>query len=266
MPVGTIKSIDDFGDGGVITQKDLSEINFSGAPPTGAEVGSVVSYEIDDSVNPPKAVDLQFPAVIADPDLDFPQDDDYPGAEIIIDPKNGDLNIGSGQTVIVKGTTVTGSVTISGGGTLVLKSTDDTGAQRATVTGNVTAQSAGNGNINSYKSDIQGSLTFKNNDECKLKGVNIGGDGDIRNSQTVSIKTGTIGGDGDIRNMKNSVFIDDLNLSGTNAELIVKNNKVSTVVENVEVPNGEVTIKNNQGCNYSNISEPNDISSCTLEV
>jgi hypothetical protein len=223
--------------------------------------GSIVTMDVNEADRVPATI----LTIVTPSDPDFPQDSDYPGANIITSPVNGDLNV-NGGTTIVKGTTVTGNVTISNNGTFVLKSTDDSGAQRAKVTGSVTATANGTGNLNIYKSDINGSLRFFNNTEAKAKGVIIGGDTDIRNSAKAKINGGTIGGDTDIRNMKTSVDVQDLTLTGAGKNLDVRNNGTTTTVKNVTVNSGDVTIRNNQGCTYSNINTPNgtkDISGCT---
>ena len=244
----------------------------SGAVPNPVSYDDPTLVPRNITLSPDEAVgyDIDLDAVVtnvtpAGSDPDFPKDEDYPGATIITAPVGGDLSVNGGVT-IVKGTIVNGSVTITNNGVLILKSTDETGTQRARVTGSVNALANGTANLNIYKSDVNGSITFFNNNECKIKGGTVGGDGDIRNGAKLTIKGGTVGGDGDIRNMKTSVNIDGLTLTGIGKNLDVRNNKVSTVVKNIVVNNGDVNISNNKGCSYSNITAPNgnvDITGCT---
>lgn len=218
--------------------------------------GDKVSFDvIDDGFGNLTATDVRLLAV-SDPD--FPADE---GTLYV--PVTGDLNV-NGITVTVKGVTVNGNVNITNGGKLILKSTSEEGAQRARVTGYIDGKQ--NSTLIIYKSDVNGNVFFHNNVEFKMKGGSVGGDVNIHSSQNVK-KGGTVGGDVDIKSNSVSLEIDGLTLTGTGKSLTVKNNKTSTVVKNVTVNNGDVEIKNNQGCSYSNISTPNgsqDISGCNV--
>ncbi|MEK7227218.1 MAG: hypothetical protein AAB221_16250 [Bacteroidota bacterium] len=226
----------------------------------GVVVGENVSFTI--APNGPgqyKATTIQK-QVVADPDFPATNEGD------LYVPVVGDLDI-DGRTVTVRGATVNGNVNLSNGGKLILTSTAEDGAQRARVTGSIFALANSTCKLTIYKSDVNGSIRFSNNSEVKFKGGSVGGDVDIRNSAKATKNNGSVGGDVDIRNMTNGVSVDGLTLTGTGKNLDIRNNRVSAVLKNIVVNHGDATVRNNQGCSYSNITAPGgtvDIGGCTL--
>lgn len=213
-----------------------------------------VTMNIDDSGPEPVATILTVVTTPVDPD--FPADE---GTLYV--PVTGDLNI-NGITVTVKGVTVNGNVNITNGGKLILKSSAEDGSQRGRVTGYIDGRQ--NSTLIIYKSDVNGNVFFHNSVEYHVKQGSVGGDVQLHSNQKVK-QNGSVGGDVDIKSNTVSTEVDGLTLTGTGKSLAVKNNKTATIVKNVTVNSGDVEIKNNQGCSYSNISTPNgsqDISGC----
>lgn len=178
------------------------------------------------------------------------------------DKKTGTVTgftVSAGQTVTVAGATVNGDINVDGG-KLIIKT-------NSTIKGSVDARN-GNAEVLFYNSTIEKSLLFRNSSQAvTINNGSVGGDVDIRNAAKGTGNNGTVGGDVDIRNVSNGVTFNGFTLTGSGKQLDIRNNSGNTEVKDITVNDGDVVIKNNQGCSYSNITVPNgnmDIDGCTL--
>lgn len=169
------------------------------------------------------------------------------------------FTVSAGQTVTVAGATVNGDINVDGG-KLIIKT-------NSTIKGSVDARN-GNAEVLFYNSTIEKSLLFRNSSQAvTINNGSVGGDVDIRNAAKGTGNNGTVGGDVDIRNITNGVTFNGFTLTGSGKQLDIRNNTGTTEVKDITVNDGDVVIKNNQGCSYSNITVPNgnmDIDGCTL--